>query len=552
MSDMLHLNRHVVSTDLSSEYQARNPRKATGLIARMSTAATAVLLMINLAGCERGGERVAAPDGQKLVVSPSSASMAVGDTTDFDARVVDGGGSELSGYGLTWSVSDTAVGAVDGDGVVVAEAPANVTVTVEATPTSGNGSSLSSTADLSVTPGEVRDVSISPSSPSITVGDSVTLDATVTNEQGRKVDLSAEWSTSDPSVARVDSDGVLIGEGEGDAQVSASVSGVTDTAGVAVDPTPVASIKVSPGSVTLQEGETTQLQASVLDSAGNALDRTVSWSSSNTSIATVDPLGVVEGRLEGEATITAKSGDASGSATVLVQAVDAQLETINRHSFDNLSNNETWSVWKDDNLSIVTDESAPRSPSNVARARFPEGGSGGTEHDNYLGISFGRQGLDTLYVSAWIRYSSDWQGHDSGVNKILYILREGSVGGPVYMSAQGADSGSLKPQLRMQNSGESWSRVLRPNVNTTATVTRGDWHRWDVLLVMNTGGSKNGTAEWWLDGEKVGHYEDVAWVPEGDPHIWNQIKFQPVWGGVGDQLSHDQHLFVDQLEIRGK
>ena len=90
-------------------------------------------------------------------------------------------------------------------------------------------------------------------------------------------------------------------------------------------PAAVASVTVSQESVTLPIGTTQQLTATVRDAAGNVLsDRTVTWSSSATTIVTVDATGLealVTGVAAGSVTITATSEGKSGTATVEVAAV---------------------------------------------------------------------------------------------------------------------------------------------------------------------------------------------------------------------------------------
>src|SRR5947208_3437826 len=86
-------------------------------------------------------------------------------------------------------------------------------------------------------------------------------------------------------------------------------------------PAPVASMVLSPATVSVAAGSTVQLTATPRDSAGTALSgRTVSWASSNGGVATVSGAGVVTGVTAGAATVTATSEGKSGTATVTVTA----------------------------------------------------------------------------------------------------------------------------------------------------------------------------------------------------------------------------------------
>ena len=90
--------------------------------------------------------------------------------------------------------------------------------------------------------------------------------------------------------------------------------------GLAGSTVPVASVVVTPATATVAVGGTQPLTASVRDAAGNVLvGRAVTWTSSDTTRATVSASGVVTGRAAGSATITASSEGRSGTAAVTVQ-----------------------------------------------------------------------------------------------------------------------------------------------------------------------------------------------------------------------------------------
>src|SRR5438132_10088511 len=109
--------------------------------------------------------------------------------------------------------------------------------------------------------------------------------------------------------------------------VSGRPGGIADTAIISVMPAPVASVAVSPATMSVQVGGTVQLAAATKDSAGNPLSgRAVAWMSSNPAIAAASPSGLVTAVAAGAATITATSEDRkstrlNSSHTVISYAV---------------------------------------------------------------------------------------------------------------------------------------------------------------------------------------------------------------------------------------
>lgn len=96
----------------------------------------------------------------------------------------------------------------------------------------------------------------------------------------------------------------------------------------------VNSVTVSPASLTLPIGGTSQLSATVEPS--NAADKTISWSSSPSDVAIVDGNGLVAGLKVGTATITAKAGGKQGTCTVTVVS-NSDYVPVTKITFDKTS-----------------------------------------------------------------------------------------------------------------------------------------------------------------------------------------------------------------------
>lgn len=96
----------------------------------------------------------------------------------------------------------------------------------------------------------------------------------------------------------------------------------------------VTSVSIDKTSLSLTEGESATLTATV--KPDNATNKTVSWSSSNSSVATVDAAGKVSAVAEGTATITAKAGDKTATCTVTVKknVVDVESITLDKTSLE--------------------------------------------------------------------------------------------------------------------------------------------------------------------------------------------------------------------------
>ena len=135
------------------------------------------------------------------------------------------------------------------------------------------------------------------------------------------------WQTLDPSVVRAGADGVIRAVGNGSTDLIAYSYGrvhkktihVTVSGSGPVN-VPVESVALDKTAVSLKEGETHKLNATV--SPANATNKKVSWSSSNASVASVDANGTVTAVAKGTATITASAEGKTATAAVTVTKED--------------------------------------------------------------------------------------------------------------------------------------------------------------------------------------------------------------------------------------
>jgi len=174
---------------------------------------------------------------------------------------------------------------------------------------------------------EVTKVTLNKTSLSLNVGDSSSLTATVSPSNA--TNKTVTWTSSNSSVATV-SNGTVKAVGAGSATITATAGGKSVSCTVTVskkveekpeekpeEPTviEVTSVSLNNSSLSLKVGESSTLVATVNPS--DATNKTVTWTSSNSSVATVSN-GIVKAVGAGSATITATAGGKSISCTVTV------------------------------------------------------------------------------------------------------------------------------------------------------------------------------------------------------------------------------------------
>src|SRR6266550_1955814 len=250
-----------------------------------------------------------------VTVSPPTSSISVGQLLQLTATPKDSAGAALTGRTVMWTSSNAGVATVSSSGLVTGSVAGTATITAISEGKTGS-------AAVTVAPVPVASVTISPTA-SIRVGQTVQLTATLKDSTGSTLTgRTVTWGSGDTTVARVSPSGLMTGVGQGSATITATSEGKSSTATITVTTVPVASVAVSPTTASIGVGQTVQLAAMPKDSAGAALTgRTVTWTSSNTSVATVSSSGLVSGAAQGSATITATSEGKTSTAAITVTTV---------------------------------------------------------------------------------------------------------------------------------------------------------------------------------------------------------------------------------------
>ena len=227
---------------------------------------------------------------------------------------------------LNWTSSDESFATVTQAGVVTGHSKGMVTITA----TLAIDATIQGTTTISVQ--EAVTVLVTPSNTELEVNETQQFSAQVTGG----TDTAVTWSVSREDLATINASGLLMATGEGTLTVTAtSVEDNTVNGFVTLTITPstsVDNIEISPPNATILVDSTQILNASVSVSGG--APTTVTWLSSNMTVATVTSVtattGIVTGLAEGEVTVTATSTFDSmifGEATITVSEL-AEIESI--------------------------------------------------------------------------------------------------------------------------------------------------------------------------------------------------------------------------------
>jgi len=328
------------------------------------------------------------------------------------------------------------------------------------------------------------------------------------------------------------------------------VSGTT-----AASTAPVASVTVSPATGSVALGQTLQLSATPRDANGNVLSgRVITWGSSNALLASVTGSGLVNGLVLGTATITATSEGKSGAGTVSVTALPppppppptgwthepSGFSVVEDQGWESgLLGNWTLYYWADDKpITVVPITDSPLGESEAFQIGYLPGhvGGGGTEARFEIPAASQR---NEIFVGYYVQVNPQWQGHDSGINKMIFLSDGGSSGFSA-MWYEMFGSGSSPLDLYVVNQSGSSPAGFHENVNQIE-FTRGQWHKVEIYQQQGS----PGVVRVWVD--------DVLAVDRADVYTraapFDAVAISGIWGGVGDVKLQFDYMRFDRIHI---
>ena len=260
---------------------------------------------------------------------------------------------------------------------------------------------------------DVEKVELNKNTLTLDIGDEETLTATVTPDNAD--DKTVSWTSSDPSVATVDDSGKVTAVAVGTATITATADGQSATCNVTVnDPNgehvkvDVEKVELNKNTLTLKVGGEETLTATV--TPDNADDKTVSWTSSDPSVATVDDSGKVTAVAVGTATITATADGQSATCSVTVNpsnetGIALTFSNVSRYGGANNDENVEMTVKYDigeDAIDMGADKQFDAAyingTKNADTGWADQGTPGGTHRQAHLWLRGFKAEYDTEYV----------------------------------------------------------------------------------------------------------------------------------------------------------
>lgn len=253
---------------------------------------------------------------------------------------------------VEWSSSNNSILTVDQNGNVFAVGYGTAIITASAMDNSHVSASVGFTV---IKP--VGNISVNPTSMTLIEGKSATITATITPPDATYTGI--RWKTSNPSVATVDYNGGVTAVSAGNCKVYAvSTDGneIKGTTNVIVKPAvPANAVAINSSNITMLPGQSRRLSVRIKPS--NTTE-SISWSSGDTSVATVDASGNVVARGQGRTTIYVTSSDSGLESTceVIVLALNATYITLEQYdSYDLAVFGATEKVsWYSNNKRVAT------------------------------------------------------------------------------------------------------------------------------------------------------------------------------------------------------
>ncbi|MGI4755738.1 MAG: Ig-like domain-containing protein, partial [Janthinobacterium lividum] len=263
-----------------------------------------------------------------VALSPLSAQIAKGTRQQFTVTgtYTDGTTVDLSSQ-ATWTSTDSSVVSIDANGLAAGTGIGTAQVTAAI------GGKSATTSNFSVSAATLVSVAFQPTQISLAkgTGTSVTVIGTFTDGSTQDLTAMAIFTSSNTTVAQIDQSGAVTGLAPGTSTISMQVNGVSNSLNVTVTPEVLISLAITPSNASFAKGTRQQFHAIGTFSDGSTQDLSsfVAWSTSDTSVFTIDNQGLAMGTGLGSAALTASyQGQSVTAPPVSVTAATVASLTV--------------------------------------------------------------------------------------------------------------------------------------------------------------------------------------------------------------------------------
>lgn len=225
------------------------------------------------------------------------------------------------------------------------------------------------------------------------------------------------------------------------------------------------------------------------------------------------------------------------------------MTTLLNHPFNTSSGTNMIDVYNTGQ--IVSDASAPLSPSNVMRSRLSAGTLIGGSQIEYNSPTYYR----SLFMGLWVKTNAQFQGFNIVANKMFFLKGPdtngffglavaGSVSNGPFVLGFGHNTGSVD-NSHIFPGGFGLGYAVQ-NVSSPI-FPLGTWTKVEVYIrCSSTITSRDGTLVWWINGNKAASYTTLNYPGLLQSWIWTETL-----GNQNQLLPNDRDFFLDHLYLSG-
>jgi hypothetical protein len=279
----------------------------------------------------------------RLAVHPADLTIVAGESLRLQVEAFDAAGDPIPNVTFRFAPAGAFFeGTIEPDGTVHAGATGTLPIGIAAI-VPGSRPHVER-FEVRMVAGPAHRVEISPRSARLVAGQRLDLQARSYSVHGDERQDGFGWRSSAPNIVRVDEQGRATALTAGRATISASTGGVTAEVALDVVPDQVATVEITPSTVSARQGDVVRFDVTPRNAQGRVIEGispTFSFSPGN---GVIDQQGAFVGYHPGEYRVTASFGDRSGDALVTLTSRDVRrpLTVVGRLPRTAFSTEEVW------------------------------------------------------------------------------------------------------------------------------------------------------------------------------------------------------------------